>query len=222
MISAMTAAPAPALDSSDGVPASSASRPAERARRTMRRGVLAVLVMAVVLLPLDLLYRPLEHLDGMTWAGQVTGDRGRFGLGPGATNLENTFGSELVVRPMPQGGRLGLLVDLRNRGPLPVTVLGVEPLLLEGYSRGTRLFVGDDADSAATLRPARSFTVPAHGYRTVGFAVDVRTDCAPGTPGSRVTVDQVRLRYRFAGIPRTRTIHLNELAVSLDAPPTCP
>jgi hypothetical protein len=39
--------------------------------------------------------------------------------------------------------------------------------------------------------------------------------------GKLVTTDRIRLRYRFAGIPRTRTIKLHELAVSLAAPPTC-
>jgi hypothetical protein len=211
----------PALGSSDGIPARTAARPATGVRRRARVVVVAALLSVASALTLDLVYRPLEHLDGVVWAGQLTGGRGGFGLGPAGTDLENAFGSEIVVRPMPKGGRLGLVVDLRNRSPLPVTVLGVEPFLLEGYSRGTRLFVGDDRDPMGSLRPADSFTVPAHGYRTVGFAVDVRADCAPGSPGSRVTMDEVRLRYRFGGIPRTRSIRLNELAVSLAAPPTC-
>jgi hypothetical protein len=218
----MTAAPA--LGRSDGIPASTAARPATGVRRGVTVAVVAALLSVASALTLDLVYRPLEHLDGVVWAGQLTGGPGRFGLGPAGADLDNTFGSEIVVRPMPKGGRLGLVVDLRNRSPLPVTVLGVEPFLLEGYSRGTRLFVGDDRDDRdpmGSLRPADHFTVPAHGYRTVGFAVDVRADCAPGSSGSRVTMDQVRLRYRFGGIPRTRSIQLNELAVSLAAPPTC-
>jgi len=212
----------PALGSSDGIAARKAPRPAATVGRLAWVMVVAALLAAVSALALVVAYRPLDHAGGFVWAGQLSGGPRGFTLGPPGRDLQNTFGSELVVPPMPRGGRLGLVLDLHNRSPLPVTVLGVEPFLLDGYSRGTQLFVDTvDTDPVPSLRPANRFTVPAHGTRTVGLAVDVRSDCDAGTPGSTITSSQVRLRYRFAGIPRTRTIQLHELAVSLAAPPTC-
>ena len=220
MIARMTAAPA--LDNPDGITASTARPPATARRRAVRATVVAVLVIAASALTLVIAYRPLEHVDGVVWDGQLTGGTAEFGYGTPARDLRNAFGSELVVGGMPNGGRFGLVIDLRNRSPLPVTVVGVEPLLLEEYSRGTRLYVGaEDRDAMGILRPASTFTVPAHGYCTVGLAVDIRTDCKPGVSGNTVTTREVRVRYRFGGIPRTRSIELNELAVSLDAPPVC-
>ena len=212
----------PTLGSANGIAARKGPRPAATVRKLARVMVVAALLAAVSALALVVAYRPLDHVGGIVWAGQLSGGPRGFTLGPAGTDLRNTFGSELVVPPMPHGGRLGLVVDLHNRSPLPVTVLGVEPFLLDGSSRGTQLFVEiDGASPVPSLRPARRFTVLAHETRTVGLAVDVPSDCRAGAPGSTITSSQVRLRYRFAGIPRTRTIQLHELAVSLAAPPTC-
>src|SRR5215218_2967256 len=220
MIARMTAAPA--LDNPDGMTTSSARPSALWRRRGVRATVVAALVIAASALTLVIAYRPLQHVDGVVWAGQLTGGRAEFGYGAPARDLQNAFGSELVVGGMPNGGRVGLVIDLRNGSPLPVTVLGVEPFLLEESSRGTRLYVGaGDRDALSSLRPASTFTVPAHGYRTVGLAVDIPTDCKPGMSGNTITTREIRVRYRFGGIPRTTSIELNELAVSLDAPPVC-
>src|SRR3954454_5819134 len=210
-------AAAPVLAGSDGIAARGKSRPARAAWTLAGVVVVAVLLAAVTLV---LVYRPLRQDGGVQWAGQLRGGPGSFAYGPAGTDLHNTFGSGIVAPPMPNGGRLGVVMDLSNRSPLPVTVLGVEPFLLEKtYSRGTRVFVDAGAEDAmGSLKAVDRFTVLAHGSRTVGFAVDVRADCQPGNRDHTVTTDVVRLRYRFAGIPRTRTIELHEFAVSLVAP----
>jgi hypothetical protein len=175
-------------------------------------GVVAVLV-----------YRPLTVSGGLSWAGELTGARSAFVPGPTARDASNTFGSEWIVGPMPHGGRLGIVVDVSNDGPVPVVVDGVEPVLPDVYSAGTDLFVADQSaeEAISTMVRTPRFTVPAHGYRTVGFAVDVRRDCAP-TPGrATVTVTGVELRYHLAGVPRTSFVPLHEMAVSLDEAPSC-
>lgn len=123
--------------------------------------------------------------------------------------------------PLPHGGRLGFVIDLSNDGRFPVTVVGVDPILPPIYSRGTRMFVArDKADPEGSLVPARSFTLPAHGSRTVAFSIDVR-DCKHASAGTEVIIEQFHLTYRFLGIRHTTWIPLQNVAVALSAPPRC-
>jgi hypothetical protein len=185
--------------------------------------VLIGLVVAIGAVVAVLVYRPLEVSGGLSWAGELGGGRSDFVPGATARHADNVFGSEWVVGPMPHGGRVGVVVDVSNDGPLPVVVDGVEPTLPEGYSAGTDLFVADQGAEEAIGSMARTtrFTVPAHGYRTVGFAVDLRRDCAPAPGRATVTITGVTLRYRLAGVRRSSSVELHEMAVSLDEAPSC-
>src|SRR3954467_3531530 len=94
------------------------SRPARAAWTLAGVVVVAALLAAVTLV---LVYRPLRQDGGVQWAGQLRGGPGSSASGPAGTDLHNPFGSEIVVPPMPNGGRLGVVMDLSNRSPLPVT-----------------------------------------------------------------------------------------------------
>lgn len=165
-------------------------------------------------------YQPLER-GGSYTAGPLIGDRSTFVRGRPVTLRENVFGTEAVVGPLPLGGRLGFAIDLYNNGRFPVTVLGVDPILPRSQSRGTQMFAtADESAGEASLVPVSSFTVPAHGTRSVAFSVDVR-DCKAATAGTEVIIGQVHLAFRFLGIRHTTWLSLQNYAVALRGPPIC-
>jgi hypothetical protein len=170
---------------------------------------------------LALSYQPLANSGGMYWAGRLVGPAGTFHLGAPGDSRSNVFGNEVVIGPLAAGGRIGLLVDLQNTGRYPVVVEGIDPVFPTGISRGSQLFVATDPrDPERTMRPAHTFTVPAHGYRSIGVAVDVR-GCPPASVDNLLSIRQITLHYRFGWVRHTATIPLDEFALALAGPPSC-
>jgi hypothetical protein len=167
-------------------------------------------------------YQPLANIGGTYGAGRLTGPPGTFRLAMSGDSRGNIFGTEVVVGPLARGGRIGLIVDVQNTGRYPVVIDGIDPVFPTAVSRGSQLFVASDPRKPEqSLRPAHSFTVPAHGYRSIGVAIDVR-DCPPGSPDGFLSTRQIALHYRFGwGAGHTATIPLHEFALSLAGPPSC-
>ncbi len=206
-------------------PSDSPPRPARRRpdAAIVRVAVVMVLLAAAIsMLAYRQAYQPLASQGGLYWAGELTGDSSTFTQGRAARSVDNMFGLEEVVGPLPRGGRMGFLVSLRNQGRFAVTIVGVQPLLLDPLSRGTRFFAGPD-DMSSDVKPTTHLTIPAHATRVVGFAIDVRP-CSPGTPtagGLRYSVDRVTFIYRFAGGTHTATVPLYHFAASVAFPTSC-
>jgi len=198
-------------------------KPARRRGKLLGLAALVVLVLAAVSGVVYVWrYQPIVSDGGLTWAGELTADSSSFGQGQHPGNrVENTYGAEVIVGPLPNGGRMGLLIDLQNNGRFPVTVEKVEPILGKPFSNGTRLFASRDKSGAGgNQAPATAITLPAHQSRTMGLAIDVRK-CQPDYTGVRAITTDVVLTYRFAGIRHKARVPMHEFAVSLQLPPKC-
>ncbi len=115
-------------------------KPARRRGKLLGLAALVVLVLAAVSGAVYVWrYQPIVSDGGLTWAGELTADSSSFGQGPHPGNrVSNTFGDEVIVGPLPNGGRMGLLIDLQNNGrhayPLHSAAFG--PYGIEGSVTG--------------------------------------------------------------------------------------
>jgi hypothetical protein len=139
--------------------------------------------------------------------------------------VNNAFGNQLEVGPLPHGGRLGFVMALQDNGPLAVTIEKVEPLLFPAVSGGTRLFFGPgpgELTQPARLVPTGGVKIPAHQARTFGFDINIR-QCKPSqSSGNTISTTAVTITYRIAGVRRTATVPLAQFAVALTGANPCP
>ncbi len=169
------------------------------------------------------LYQPIVWGGGQSGVGELTADSSKFVIAHPAHSVENAFGDDERIGPVPRGGRIGFVINLSNTGRFPVSVVGVRSLLDDYLSSDTRLFAAtDERNPQATLAPVSAVSLPAHSSRTVGFAINVRR-CDPTVhTGGWAIVQGVTLRYRFDGLTHTANVPLTGLAVSLGLPDPCP
>ncbi|GAA2760033.1 hypothetical protein [Actinopolymorpha rutila] len=166
-------------------------------------------------------YQPLANTDGLFWAGSVAGPLTTFTLGPAGRSTPNVFGDEVRVGPLRHGTRFGLMITLRNTGPVPVTIEGVGSLLGPISVSDARGFAArDETDPASAFVPVAGITIPGHSNRTVAVAAQLR-DCPRSPPGTSTSVRELRFTYRILGVRRTAPVPLKYYAATLLRPPTC-
>lgn len=192
-------------------------------RATLRRWAAAIVGLLLVagLLPMAAYVRSYQPLvaDGTTrWAGVLDGSRG-FVLGGGTDAEHAGTAVEYVVAAGP-AARVGMVVTVRNRGRLPVTI--DEPGdVLPSASAPAQLFWSPSGDLTSTaFRQVTSLRLPPHSARVVALAFTL-PDCPRAPASSSVIVSAMDLNLRWIGGTRKVSVPLEGLRLRIAGPPAC-
>lgn len=151
-------------------------------------GVLAVACVVGAVIGLRML--PRVEPAGQTWTDEW------FQLDPNAWELT-------YLATDPPDGTAAMAITVRNPGPFPETLTGVDT----AFSRTTLLPTGLGGTIDGTPGPGvRTLTVPAGEVAVVRLAISL--PCAPVAPDTTLGFSSTDLRVTMIGITRTVTVPL--------------